>query len=173
MESQREKDFERYYLKHYRQVYGYIFKKVCNEQDAEDLTMNVFYSIWEKFDTFDESKASFQTWLYVIVNNRLKNYYRNRKEMVEFDDMLAIDNDQADDIISAIHLQCLRDHLCKALETLNDIQRTIVVYKYFKNLNASEIAYHTGLSSGNVRVQLKRALDKIRIYFDKNNIRWE
>ena len=73
--------------------------------------MDVFYSVWEKFDTFDENKASFQTWLYVIVSNKLKNYYRDRKEIVELDDSLATEDDQADDVLSAIHLQYLRDHL--------------------------------------------------------------
>lgn len=173
LESQKEKEFEKYYLKHYRQVFGYISKKIFDEQIAEDLTMDVFYSVWDKFDSFDESKASFQTWLYVIVNNKLKNYYRDRKVIAEFDDSCAIEDDQADDIISAIHLQYLRDHLYAALEGLNDIQRKIVVLKYFNDMNASEIAYNTGLSPGNVRIQLKRALDKIRDYFNKNNIRWE
>lgn len=173
MNSQKEKEFESYYLKYYQQVYGYILKKVYGEQIAEDLTMDVFYSVCNKFETFDESKASFQTWLYVIVNNRLKNYYRDRKEFVELDDNYASEVDEGDDVINAIHLQNLRDHLYKALEETNEIQRKIVILKYFNDMNASDISRYTGLSAGNVRIQLKRALDKIRYYFYKNNIRWE
>lgn len=134
--------------------------------------MDVFYSVWDKFDSFDEKKATFQTWLYVIVNNKLKNYYRGRKETIELDESITSDN-QTDEIIEAIQLQYLRDHLYVALEGLSEVQRQLIIYKYFNGMNASEIAYRVGLSSGNVRVHLKRALDKIRDYFNKNNIRWE
>lgn len=173
MELSKEKEFEQYYLEYYPQVYGYIIKKIFSEQAAEDLTMDVFYSVWNKFDSFDESKATFQTWLYVIVNNKLKNYYRDRKEIVELDESLVSENDQADEVIESIQLQYLRDHLYIAIKSLSELQRQIVIYKYFNEMNASEIAYHIGLSPGNVRIHLKRALDKIRDYFKKNNIRWE
>lgn len=135
--------------------------------------MDVFYSAWNKFDQFDESKATFQTWLYVIVNNKLKNYYRDRKEMVELDESLAGTDNPVDDVLEAVQLQYLRDHLYTALNELNEVQRKVVIYKYFNDMNASEIAFRIGLSPGNVRILLKRALDKIREYFNKNNIRWE
>lgn len=173
MGCQNEKEFEKYYLKYYSQVYGYILKKIFSEQTAEDLTMDVFYSVWDKFDSFDENKATFQTWLYVIVNNKMKNYYRDRKELVELDDSIVCEDNQSDDVIEAMHLQYLRDHLYIALDGLSEVQRKIVIYKYFNDMNASEIAYRIGLSPGNVRIHLKRALDKIREYFRKNNIRWE
>ena len=111
MENQKEKEFEGYYLKHYHRVYRYVLKRVYNDQIAEDLTMDVFYSVWSKFEQFDETKASFQTWLYVIVNNKLKNYYRDHKELIELNESILIEDDQADDVITAIHLQYLRDHL--------------------------------------------------------------
>ena len=169
----QQKRFEQYYLKYFPQVYGYILKKISVKQAAEDLTMDVFYSVWDKFDSFDEGTATFQTWLYVIVNNKLKNYYRDRKENVELDETFVSEDNQVDEIIESIQLQYLRDHLYVALEGLNELQRQIVIYKYFNEMNASEIACRIGLSPGNVRIHLKRALDKIRDYFEKNNIRWE
>ncbi len=173
MNTIRENEFEKYYKKYYYQVYGYILKKISDEKAAEDLTMDVFCSCWSKFETFDENKASFQTWLYVVVNNKLKNFYRDRKELFEFDDSIISDSDHEDDVLSAIQLQFLQDHLYISLQNLNEIQRKIIVLKFFKNMNASEIASHTGLSSGNIRVMLKRSLDKIRKYFNDNDIRWE
>lgn len=173
MENQKKNEFERYYRQYFTQVRGYILKRVFNEQMAEDLTMDVFCTVWDKFEVFDESKASFQTWLYVIVNNKLKNYYRDRKVNVELDESIAIEDNQADEIVEAIQLQDMRDQLYTALEELNETQRKIVIYKYFKDMNANEIADLLGLSAGNVRILLKRALDKIRFYFNQNNIRWE
>lgn len=173
LESKKEKDFEKYYCKYYSQVYGYILKKILSEQTAEDLTMDVFYSVWSKFDSFDKDKASFQTWLYVIVNNKLKNYYRDRKEFAELEESFVSDDNPADEVTESIRLQYLRDQLYIALTELSEVQRQIIIFKYFNDMNATEIAYQMGLSPGNVRIHLKRALDKIRDYFNKNNIRWE
>lgn len=173
MGGQRECEFEKYYLKYYPRVYGYILQEVQNKQVAEDLTMDTFFSCWDKFEAFDEEKAPFQTWLFVIVNNKLKNHYRNQKDIVELDDSVMCDTDEADDVLNAIQLQYLRDQLYIALQELNETHRAIVIYKYFENINANEIACRIGLSSGAVRVHLKRALDKIRDIFDKNNVRWE
>ena len=173
MEAQKEKEFEQYYQKYYAQVYRYIYKKALSEETAEDLTMDVFYAVWAKFDGFDEQRASFQTWLYVIVNNKLKNHYRDKKESAPLDDSLVDEHNPVDDVVEAMQLQYLRDCLYDALQVLNETQRQIVIYKYFRNLNAGQIGYHMGLSPGNVRVHLKRALDKIREYFINNNIRWE
>lgn len=167
------KIFERHYNKYYPQVYGYIYKKVLNEQTAEDIAMSAFLSCWDKFDTFDESKASFQTWLYVIVNNKLKNYYRDRKETVEFEDSILDGIDYEDEILGALQIQDLRDHLYYALMQLDETQRKIVIYKYFKDMKSTQIADLLDLSPVNVRVKLKRALEKIQDYFNDNNIRWE
>ena len=135
--------------------------------------MDVFYICWDKFDTFDPAKASFQTWLFVIVNNKLKNFYRDHKDEAELDDTLLYDSGQIDETMEAIHLQQMRDYLYDALEELNETQRMIVIYRYFKDMNATQISMKTGLTAGNIRIQLKRAMDKIRQYFMKNNIRWE
>lgn len=173
MPDNKEKVFEQLYKKHYAQVYGYIRKKISDEQTAEDIAMDAFYSCWSKFEEFDESKASFQTWLFVVVNNKLKNYYRGRKETVDVDDVTLYEADCADEIIESIHLQEMRDHLYVALQKLSETQRTIVIYKYFQNMNATEIGERLDMSPGNVRVQLNRAIEKIRAHFETKGLRWE
>ena len=169
----KEKEFEKYYVKYYRQVYAYLARKITDHYAAEDLAMDAFYACWEKFDTFDESKASFQTWLFVIANNRLKNYYRDHKISDELDDNMTAESNMEDELMQSVYLQQMRDRLYEAMEVLNENQRAIVIYKYFKNKDSTEIAEIMGITPGNARIQLKRAMDKIRDYFEKNNIRWE
>jgi len=79
----------------------------------------------------------------------------------------------SDDLEEASYIQHLRDILADALEQLNEVQRKIIIYKYYKKMNSNEIAQILGLSSGNVRVQLARTLEKMRRYFENNNIKWE
>lgn len=173
MDQEKGLLFEEYYTRYYSQVYKYILKRVTNIQIAEDLTMNSFVSCWEKFENFDQQKASFQTWLYVVVNNKLKNYYRDKKELVDLEDNLVDGFDHQDELAMSMQLDFLRNHLALALNELPETQRKIVVYKYFQEKNSNEIAILLGFTPGNVRVQLKRAIDKLKEYFKRNNIRWE
>lgn len=173
LQINKKEQFEKYYDKYYYQVYKHILKKISDTTQAEDMAMESFLVCYQKFDTYDPQKASFATWLYVIVNNKIKNYYRDHKTYEDIDNIsIPVDNFE-DDLTCAIHLDDMRKHLADALSTLPEIQRKIVIYKYFKNKNSSEIAEIVGISSVNVRVNLSRALKKIKDYFEENSIEWE
>ena len=170
---EEKKSFEEYFKQHYDQAVGYTVKKVNNYDIAEDLVMNTFYSCFSKFDKFDPQKASFCTWLYFVLNNKIKNYFRDVKIHDDVDDVVVSVENFEDELVSAIELSNIRNELKLALESLNETQRTIVVLKYFHGKDATEIAEVLGMSHGNVRVQLMRGMNKIRDYFNVNNIEWE
>ena len=52
---------ERIYREYRDRIFGYIRSKINSRQNAEDLTSDVFVKVYEKLDTFDESRASFST----------------------------------------------------------------------------------------------------------------
>lgn len=168
----KQQEFERLFNQYYLQVYKYIYKKTLDSYSSEDLAMDAFVSCWEKFDAFDPMKASFQTWLYVIANNKLKNYYRDKKDFDELSETVVATGDSQDELNEAIHLAEMREHLASAIAELNESQRKIVILKYFGDKKSTDIAEMIGLSPGNVRIQLMRSLEKLRNYFEINNIRW-
>lgn len=172
-----KKSFEFYYEKYYKQVYLFIYKKINNIHEAEDLTQEAFVSAYEKFEGFDPQRATFQTWIFFIANNKLKNYYRDRKATVDIDSpeqyIEPSEDSFEDEMLEAEYLTQMREYLAAALEELNSIQKNIVILSYFKNMPSKEIALYMGMSDGNVRVQLSRAIKKMKEYFDKNNIIWE
>ncbi len=172
-----KKPFEFYYEKYYTQVYLYIYKKILNVHDAEDLAQDSFVSAYTKFDGFDPARASFQTWIFFIVGNKLKNYYRDRKINIDIDDPEQYTEPSQegfeDEMVEAEYLTQMRDYLAQALESLNDTQRQIVIAAYFNNKTSRETAAEMGMTDGNVRVQLSRALIKMRAYFEEHNIEWE
>ena len=67
------------YKDYHGKVFGYIISQVSNSDLAEDLCEDVFLKVYEKLDTFDETKASISTWIYTIARNTLTDYYRTRK----------------------------------------------------------------------------------------------
>lgn len=172
--QKREKEaFETYFDRYYAQAVGYVQKRLNHPADAEDLVMSVFLACYRNFDRFDPSKASFSTWLYVAIDNRLKNFYRDRRDTEELPETLSDPRAFQDEIEEAMRIGDLRAHLAEALEQLSEEQRRIVVLKYFYEKNATEIAALTDLAPGNVRVHLSRAMAKLRNYFQEKGIRWE
>lgn len=171
--DKRKLSFEEYFNEYYRQALGFVNNKINDIHTAEDITMDAFASCYKNFERFDPKKASFATWLYVVLGNKIKNYYRDKKIFSEIDELTLIDSDMEDDVAQAIYISSMRDNLYMALKELNEIQRQIVICKFFHGKNAVEIAELTGLSHANVRVQLSRALQKLRKFFEINNIRWE
>ena len=162
--------FEKFYSDYYDKVFRYILKKTGDFHISEDLTMDTFTACYKHFENYDDKRASLGTWVYTIASNKLKNYYRDKKDFDELDDKALISNDMEDMVIEATHIENLRDILADALETLNETQQMVIVLKYFKNKKSNEISQMTGLSSANVRAIASRAVQKLKDYFDKRSI---
>lgn len=173
MVKQEKLTFEAYFEKYYQQALKYTVKKVSNLDAAEDLVMDSFVLCHKKFDLFDPEKAQFATWFYVVLNNKIKNYYRDHKEYDLMEDHLELSGSNGEELFEAVHIGELRQMLAKALKELPEQQRRIIILKYFKNMSSNEIALECGMTPGNVRVQLSRTLDKLKAFFEKNNMEWE
>lgn len=173
MQDDKQTAFEKYYMEYYSQVYKYILKKISNPSQAEDLAMDTFVSCYQNFDKFDISKASFATWLYVVLNNRIKNYYRDKKTTDSIDDHTELSDSFENDIVEAIHLSEMKKILENALLILDAQEQKLIRLKYFDGEKSTSISTKTGLSPGNVRVHLHRAIKKLKNYFEENNVKWE
>lgn len=145
-------------------VYGYLRKRLGNDQDAEDLTADVFLSCYKALDSYDPAKASVKTWLFVIVNNRLKNFWRSKKPQADAERVAEEDwGVQGPSImLRSMMLEETRAQIAEALKQLPEQQRRVVVLKYFKGLSAAQIGEQLQMSEGNVRVVLHRTLQKMR-----------
>lgn len=153
--------FSDFYDANYKKVVGYINRKIGNPHDAEDMASDIFMYCYTHYDDYDPAKSSLSTWLYLIVNSRIKNHYRDAKTYVDLETIVGVLTDDSVDMDAAIYLQQLRNLLEKALEKLPERQRKIVTMRYFEEKTNSEIACELGLTQVNVRVQLSRALDTL------------
>lgn len=163
-------NFDAFYGEYYNQVYWYIYKKINHTEDAQDLAGDVFCACYKNFSNYDPEKSSLSTWLYVIVNNRLKNYYRDRKISVPLDEQLDEKYLQTDDdyISKAILLEDYRNILADAISALPEKYQLVVILKYFGEKQSDEISKIMNMSAVNVRVTLSRALKKINEILLKN-----
>lgn len=158
--------FEEFYSTYYSRVLRYLSGKCAQREAAEDLTSQVFLYCYQNYERYDPKKASMASWVYMVANSRLKNYWRDRKSYVDIEEVQDFIPDDGDSLDAAILLDELRDDIADALEKLPERQRIIVVLRYFKGMSALEIGDMLGMSPVNVRVQLSRALDKMETTLD-------
>ena len=85
--------YEQVYRDYDRKVMGYIRPRINNPSDAEELHSAVFMKVFEKFSSFDQTKASISTWIYTIARNTLIDFFRTRKVMDELGDEDIVEED--------------------------------------------------------------------------------
>ena len=159
-----KEEFEYIYEKYHKQIFLYINKRLQNKEIAEDMTQDVFVQCWKSYNTsYDEEKCF--SGIYELLRKKVKNYYRDRKDLVTFEDYMSDDFTEEVDFEKGIWLEELRDKMAVALKTLSEREQQIIVLSYYDELNSKEIALQLGITDGNVRVIKQRALNKLLVYF--------
>ena len=159
-DEQKEKIYSDYYGK----VCGYIRSKINNATMAEDLAADVFVKVYEKIDSFDETKASLSTWIYTITRNRLIDYFRTRKVFGEIPETQDDGTDVEEEVCNAETLETL----ASGLKKLDERERDIIILRYYSGKTLKEIAEHMGISYAYVKVLQNNALKKLKDYFEKH-----
>jgi RNA polymerase sigma-70 factor (ECF subfamily) len=141
----------RYLNKIWRVAYNVLFDK----QDAEDVTQEVFITVWNKRHEWAEGDAAFSTWLYRVAINRAIDFKRRRRpDHVEIDEDLPATSDIPNDEVimqsqfSAAFRQCV--------QALPEKQMACLMLFYYEELNVEEICVRLQASEDSVRSLLKR-----------------
>lgn len=151
----KNKIYEDYHMK----VLRYINAKVNDYYLAEDLCSDIFVKVYEKLDSFNENKASISTWIFTITRNRLIDYYRSRKVMVEIPEELTyeVEEDEFDENVL--------NKLADALQSLDNRSKKLIVMYYYENKKLKDIAEELNISYPYAKVIHKKALLMMKGYF--------
>lgn len=142
---------------------AFLQRHVANREDAEDLLQDVFLACYRHKDSFDPERCSETAWLFVIAKNRLKQYYRDQKPVSSLEELADNGQEPADwSAQEAANLMECRDLVAKLLLTLDERSRTVLILRFFQELDSQQIAQRMGLSPVNVRVIQSRAIASLR-----------
>ena len=152
--------------RHY--VYTIAYKITLNEEDAFDITQNVFLKVVTNISQF-KSEGSFRSWLATISSHEALSYLRGGKahEFPVPPERMSwlIDRRQpleGAEVIDVIENQDRRRLVEQAMGGLSDQQRAIVVLFLTEDMRPTEIARRLGIPAPQVGTQLKRAMVKLR-----------
>jgi RNA polymerase sigma-70 factor (ECF subfamily) len=170
-----QKAVERLVCKYQNRIYNVILKICRNPDDAAELTQDTFVKIIESIDSF-QGRSSFYTWAFRIAVNLTLNF-RKRKMSPGFTSLDASDA-QPDERSSALSMVLLDEktpqpseiaenrELCeivqKAIDTLDEEHRTIIVLRDIEGMNYEQIADVLVIELGTVKSRLSRARAALR-----------
>ena len=146
----------------WNEVYGFQFKRIRNEHEAEDITIETFAKAFDKIETFDEA-YSFPTWLITISKNIQIDRTRKKNASI-YSNTTDTSNEQVQKIVDhsptpedrLIREQNLAE-LLRYIKQLKPHYQDVINLRYFQEMSYNEIAETLEEPLNNVKVRLLRA----------------
>jgi len=150
------------------QLYRFIYFKVGNSEDAEDLTSAVFLRAWAYLiENKIIIEKTLKALLYKIARNLVIDYYRkiNHRNNVSLDNINVNEKnliDEKQDLIKQSEIAFDLTIVETKLPKLKDEYREVIVLRFINELSIDEITEILDKSKGSVRVLLHRALKAMK-----------
>ncbi len=162
--AKRDPDaFGELYERYVDRIYNYVFYRVGDHDDAEDLTARVFYRALGHIARYRQRGAPFAAWLYRIAHNLVANWHRDRarRRDLRMDDAAELVEKRDGPERIAERNEEARV-LLEALRTLPAERQELVVLKFAEGLSNSEIGQVMGRSESAVKSLYHRTLTALR-----------
>jgi RNA polymerase sigma-70 factor (ECF subfamily) len=160
-------------------VFSLVYRMLGNRAEADDIAQEVFITVFKTIETF-RGEAKFSTWLLRIAANQSKNRIKYLARRAT--DPEGLDGGGAGDVAAAPHVLPLQGQvdgpdvlveaaeldklMQRAIATLDEEQRLLVVLRDVEELSYQEIGEITSLPEGTIKSRLHRARMAIKEYID-------
>jgi len=148
--------------RYWNEVYGFQLKRVRNEHEAEDITIETFAKAFDKIDTFDDN-YTFPTWLLTISKNIQIDRTRKKNASI-YKNTTDTSNEQVQKIIDhspTAEDKLIRDQnlaeLLRYIKLLKPHYQEVINLRYFQEMSYNEISEKLEEPLNNVKVRLLRA----------------
>lgn len=164
--KKREEDLVNLYEESYERVVRYIFVRIGNRQEAEDLASETFVRALGSLDSYEERGLPMIAWVFRIAHNIVVDHIRkvSKRQMVTLGEIPIADTsdpegsvEYADDV----------ERLSRALGHLSPAQREVIALRFFSGLNSVDCGNVLGKKPGAVREMQRAAIKALRQALNK------
>ncbi|MCR5098981.1 MAG: sigma-70 family RNA polymerase sigma factor [Lachnospiraceae bacterium] len=167
------KPFEQVFDEYYEKLYNYVYMRLLNRENTEDIVSDSFFKALSAYDRFDPEKASVYTWLCTIATNTLYDHLRKNKtgKVVSLEDYLDMGMELSrpdEELERFIDDDAKRAYMI--LCQLSQKERGLISMRYGMELSYKQMAELLSSNDKAVAKQMERLLDKCKKIAMKNNI---
>lgn len=143
-------EFERLCLPHLNMLKRYVFHKISDYSDAEDILQDVLLSAFEGFAKLKD-KDMFKSWIIGIASHKCVDYYKAKAKKLEIPldeiSVCAVDSHGAETAM------LVND----TLNLMRDKDKQMLYLFYIKGYNQKDIALKLGIPLGTVKSRINTA----------------
>jgi RNA polymerase sigma factor (sigma-70 family) len=163
--------FSEVFQQYYHPIFGYIFRRTGNFDDAADIAAETFLNAFRHIHKFTYRGISIKVWLYRIAANETNLYYRRRRKQNNFLSMQETESTQMlsqylkdDRAVLEAELACHQQFLTivRYLKELPVKYQEALALRYFEGKDYHEIGVIMALKEGTIKSIISRGLNKLR-----------
>ncbi|WP_418502411.1 RNA polymerase sigma factor [Flagellimonas sp.] len=155
--------FEKLYDRYAKMVYNKCYGFAKSDDEAQDLTQDVFLQLFIKLRTF-KGKSKFSTWLYSFTYNFCVNYINRNKQRKIQDQSVQVEETEyklTEDVPDESLYEMKADRLKKALEIISVEDKSLLLLKYQDGASIKDLVTLMDLGESAVKMRLKRAKERL------------
>ena len=167
--SQVDKDaLEALYVRYRTPVYSLAMFMLKQPALAEEATQDIFLNIWLKASSFNSERGQPKAWIMSVAHHKIVDVIRSRRRTI-------INTDPADyetlDLLpdagasteAQVEQTLERERIMRALATIPELQREVIMLAYFEGYSQSEMAEKLDQPLGTVKTRVRLAMQKLRM----------
>jgi RNA polymerase sigma-70 factor, ECF subfamily len=159
--SQKVQEFQSFYQENLNLIYRYIYSKVGNREEAEDMTSQIFMKAVRSVDA-ERGPHSMQKWLFQVARTTIADYWRAyyRASISSLEELLDAGWEGPLNEEAVVPNEAPTERVQLILQALPPQYREVLTCRFLLNLSIKETAAHLGLTEANVKVLQFRALKR-------------
>jgi len=157
-------EFQSLYRENLGPIYRYVYSKVRNREEAEDLTSHIFIKAVRHIDHAYDPHST-RSWLFQVARTTIADYWRTfyRSATSSLDALVEAGwegPDEHEDEDELFEFSSSADHVQHLLQALSERDREVLTCRFLLGLSLRETAVRMGLTEGNVKISQFRALKR-------------
>ncbi|MBN2103939.1 RNA polymerase sigma factor [bacterium] len=147
------------FRKHRDKVFGFAFYLLRNQEDAEDVTQEVFVNLWKHWKGINRQKQ--EAWIMKTTRNKCIDVIRKRQSSlsrvqgIEWES-LAFSVDETESPHAQLELTETQDSVLRVLYTLPEKIQSVLLLYYFQDMKINTIGDVLDVNLNTVKVTLHR-----------------
>ncbi len=159
--------FATLYRRYVTAIYRYVYSRLGNVADSEDMTAQVFTEALEGLHRYRE-QGNFAAWLFTIARHKMSDYYRRQRPNLPLNEALDGTADGTDPLAHMVQAETLR-RLAALVAQLGEEQQELLRLRFAGGLTYGEIGRIVGRSEAAIKMAVHRLLRRLEAEWEESD----
>ena len=172
--SEVDKDaLEALYNRYRTPVYSLAMYMLKQPALAEEVTQDIFLNIWLKAGSFNSERGQPKGWIMSVAHHKVVDLIRSRRRTIVNTDpadyeTLDLLPDSGASTEAQVEQNLERERIMRALATIPEPQREVIMLAYFGGFSQSEMAERLDQPLGTIKTRVRLAMQKLRTVLEND-----